>query len=424
MATKNISLLAAVLICINTILGAGIFVNPKQLAILAGPYSIFCYLISGLIILPLIITIGELARLQPVSGGLYVYSKEYLSPIFGFLCSWSYFVAKSTSIAFLSHTVTSYFQTKIPFLQQFSILTLDYSVICSLCFINIAGVTIGSRIQYVFIAMKTIPLVFIFIAGFFCFNVSNFINEGFIASEFLSTIPVSLYALTGFEAICAIGGFIDNAATNIRKALLISFSIVTIIAITYQIVCYGSLGNFLTITNEPSYSIGSILIPTAPWLGAIISGIAFASITAGAFSMTATNCWNLYTIGKNNHLPGSSYLTKTTVYNTPWVALLIQASVSLLMITITTQQLALQNMVTFCGFSAFLLTAIAAIQAIRQGKSSLNIAIPTLGIISCIGVITLCLHRIILYGISVPFLVILMSGCLLVALKKAHLFSN
>ncbi len=413
MATKKISLFSAILICINIMFGAGIFLAPTQLARLVGPFGIIGYLISALILFPLILTIAELARLQPVSGGLYVYSREYISPLFGFLCGWSYFIAKSTSIAFLVHTVNTYFQARIPFLQVVSPLTLDYAAISFLTLLTIAGVSIGSKIQYLFIVLKMLPMLFACCAGFICFQVNNMTTGIPETMSIFATIPVCLYALTGFEAICAIGGFIENGSRNIRIALLTSFSTVALLAITYQIISYGALGSSLALTKEPIRSIGSLLFPTLPQIGALFNGIAFSSIVAGAFSMTGTNCWNLHTIAKNNHLPGSALLTQVTKTNTPWVALLVQASLSLLMITIATEQLPLQNMVTFSIFCAFFLTALAAYRAAVNGFSPINKAIPIISMMSCFYVIGLCFFNIMNYGISLPFLTIFFSGCLL-----------
>lgn len=413
MTRSKIPLYAAILICINTIFGAGIFINPKKLALLAGPYGIISYLVSACIIIPLLITIAELARLQPVSGGLYVYSREYISPFFGFLCGWAYFISKATSIAFLVHTLSGYFRLHFSVLQQYDPLYLDYAGIVGLALLNIAGVTIGSKIQYLFITMKIVPMAFALLVGIMCFRPALITMPFAGTCDFFATIPVCLYALIGFEAICSIGGFIENGSRNIRITLFTGFFIVTLFAILFQIIAYGVLGYDLAMVQEPISSMGAIALPSYAALGAIMQSIGMASILAGAFSMTATNCWNLYTIGQNKHFPFSGWLTRVTTANVPWVAVLVQASISVFMISIAREQLPLQNMVIFCIFWSFLLAAIAAYCAITSKRSILPRIIPILGMASCLYVLVLSCMNIMAYGVSLPFLCVLVGGCVL-----------
>ena len=69
--------LVAVLICINSIIGAGLFINPRPLTQFAGPYGFLVYMLGALLLTPLVLSVAELAKLHPVAGGLYVYSKTH-----------------------------------------------------------------------------------------------------------------------------------------------------------------------------------------------------------------------------------------------------------------------------------------------------------------------------------------------------------
>ena len=147
MKSKNqINLLTAILINVNIILGAGLFINPKPLTQFAGPFGFVSYILAAIIILPIVLIIAKLATKSQEPGGLYVYSKNYINPTVGFISAWSYFLGKTSSAALLAHIFVSFFQRNIIFLQSIPTIILDRLLIFFLVFINIIGVKIGSKI--------------------------------------------------------------------------------------------------------------------------------------------------------------------------------------------------------------------------------------------------------------------------------------
>lgn len=403
---KTLTPTSAILLVLTTMIGGGLFLNPKQLALTMGAFSPLGYVIASLLMLPLILTIAELARLQPVSGGLYVYSKQYVSPFAGFLSGWTYFLAKATSAAFLAHMVNTFFYNHIGILRNVHPLVLDIALIGSLTALHIIGISITSKIQYLFSAMKFTPLIFGLIAGFAMFDGTNFnfASANLSLGTLGTAIPVCLYALIGFEVICSIGGFVQNPTRNIRRTILIAFTIVSIVTFLFQIAMFGSLGNGLAQAKEPMLNLGFAFLGNNMLLAKIMNGLVFASITGGAFFILGSNCWNLYALAQNDHLPYTKLLTQTNSHGSPWVALLIQALTSITMIAITTQQLPLQNMVIFSLFGCFLMTCVAAINAGKQGLLNIPRFIPVLAIGTCAYVIGLCFSNMIKYGVSGSFL--------------------
>ncbi|MEI6791205.1 MAG: amino acid permease, partial [Myxococcaceae bacterium] len=154
MPQKTLTPSSAILLALMTMIGGGLFVNPRQLAETLGSLSPLGYVVASLLMFPLILTIAELTRLQPVSGGLYVYSKQYVGSFAGFLSGWAYFLAKSTSAAFLIHTVNDFF------VGQKSHIVLDAALISFLILLHIIGVSINSKIKYLFALMKLTQLLF------------------------------------------------------------------------------------------------------------------------------------------------------------------------------------------------------------------------------------------------------------------------
>lgn len=414
MVKPQIKLTAAILICMNTVIGAGLFINPKQLALLAGPLGFVGYILGALCLLPLVLCIAELARLHPVTGGLYIYSKEYLSPGIGFLSGWSYFLSKTTSSALLTHISVDFFRTRIEALQNINPLLLDFAGLFFIIGLFLLGMKLGGRIQYLFIVLKTLPLIITFLVGFFVFDGTFYHNFALASSSNIALmIPIAIFAMTGFEIICAIGGLIINPRVNIGRAIFTAFSIVVVVALFFQIFMYGILGPNLAQIKEPILALGYALFPGYPIMGKLLNGIVFSSITGGVASNLASNCWNLYTLAQNNHVPFKKVLTKLSVHNVPWVSLISQGVIGCFILSISRTQVPLQNMSVFAGFLTFMLSALALLRASYTGATQISKWIPISAIGLCLYVLGLSFQNMISFGISFSFLLVFSGGCLL-----------
>ncbi len=410
---KKISLTAAVLICTNTIVGAGLFLNPKALTITAGQYGFLGYIFSAALIFPLILSMAELSTFLPVSGGLYVYSKTYLNRPLGFLSGWSYFIGKTVSAVFILHAFTAFIQKHTPALANIPTLFLDYGVIAILILLNIGGLSLGGRAQYFFNFLKAVPVVITFILSFFYFEPNFFSSTLPTGSSLVQLIPITLYAYAGFEVICSVGSFVENPTVNIKKAIIIAFTSVVFIYGIFSLCLYSVLGPELMQSHESLLALGLKVMPGQSLFGKLLNAIVFTSIIGGSFSMITTNCWNMHTLASNGHFPFAKFLTKVSEsHHVPWVSLCIEGFIAALIITITQSQIPLQNMTVFAMYLSHLLTSCAAYQATkREHQSTLSSWIPKLAILSCTGVIALCLKNIITFGVSVSFLSIFFIGC-------------
>lgn len=414
MSHKKISLSIATLICLNTMIGAGLFINPALLAKYAGSFGFLGYVAAAIILLPIVLCISELATLHPVSGGLYVYSQKYLGKRVGFLAAWSFFLAKTVSPILILHKVVSFFYIRSTFLQSFSPLTIDYAALLLLLSLIIAGVKIGGRAQYFFISLKSIPVLFVFFMGLYVFSPAHFSGTFPALTDTMELLPIAIFALTGFEVICGIGGLIENPEQNIRRAILIAFSIMITIATLFQLVFFGAMGSELGKISEPVLSLASQAIPTFSFIGSMINSFVFASMIGGVFSMFASVCWYMHTFGTTGHFPFGNKLSTLNRHQVPWVGLLIQGALAVLFIGITQEQASLQTMSVFALFISYSITTIAAFKArLQKLTTRLPIFVPPVAMVFCGYVIYICLTNIQKAGISFSFLSIFFAGIIL-----------
>jgi len=146
----KLSLPAAVAINLNIMLSAGIFLNSIPLTKYAGGLCFLPYLIVGGLLIPLIIAMGSLLN-HHENGTFYQIGKKEIGSFFGFLSSWTYFIAKPASAALMIHFFNNLMMQLFPLLQSLSIYTLDLIVIALFTILNLLNMKIGRSIQFSFI---------------------------------------------------------------------------------------------------------------------------------------------------------------------------------------------------------------------------------------------------------------------------------
>ncbi|MFC1894569.1 APC family permease [Candidatus Dependentiae bacterium] len=413
--SKKIGLWTAILININIILGAGIFINPKILTKFVGAFGFLSYIFAALILLPIVYSIAQLASQYPTAGGMYVYPKKFLNPFLGFISGWGYFLGKTASPALLIHTFVSFFYYRINFLQNVSILFLDFLLIFFLIGINIFGVYIGGKVQFVFITLKTVPILFVIIYGFIFFNPSFFSFSHFVEyNQMINSLPTAIFVLLSFEMVCSIGHMIKNPSKNINYVIFYSFLIVAIVATLFQFLMIGLFGSSLANLSEPVSGWINKMGFGFNFLPAILQTFIFGSIISGGFGSLAANCWNLYKLAEDDYLPYSGVLKKINKNNVPWVSLIIEGLLACLLLGVSINLVSLQNMTVLGIAIAYLLNSVSTFVI----KTKIAKFISFLAIASSLYIIFLCFQNLFIFGISISFSLIFFSGILILVLKK------
>ncbi len=95
---RGISLAAAVSLVVGSMIGSGIFIVPADIARQVGTPGllIVVWVATALITVMGALNQGELAAMYPNAGGQYVFLREGLSPLWGFLYGWTLFLVIQT----------------------------------------------------------------------------------------------------------------------------------------------------------------------------------------------------------------------------------------------------------------------------------------------------------------------------------------
>lgn len=415
----KISPIAAAAICINTIIGGGLFINPNPLTTFAGPLGFGGYVLATIFLIPLLLSVAHLAKRNSVSGGLYVYSKLYVHPFAGFLSGWGYFIGKTTSAAILMHSFVLFLQKSVPAIAHFSTLGLDCFFIMMVVMMNIMGVRTGGMIQWLFAALKFFPLFSGLFLGFSAFDPSHLVVTMQDVVGLPYTIPIAVFASLGFEIICAIGHMIENPEKNVKPVIMRTYLFSMLMNVLFQFFLFGALGRGLVGSKFPLLSLASLWPASYSFFFSLINSCVFTAIIGSCFSIFTSNCWNLFTLADNGHLPLASLLTKVNKNHVPWVSLLLQGLLACLILFLNTNQIPLQNMAIFGQIVAYTFTSMAAYRAACWGVlTDLSPIIPLCGLLSCSGILVLSLVKMIQSGVSVSFLLLFLLGIVSFVLRK------
>src|SRR5881628_981921 len=186
---RAISRLDATALVVGSMIGSGIFIVSAD--ILRQVHSpgllLVTWLVSGVVTLLGALSYGELAAMFPKAGGNYIYLREGISPLFGYLYGWTLFVviqtgtiaavavafARFTSVLVPGLTPDVFLGTTLHLPQPIGDIAVGLSAqrilailsIAILTWINVRGVRTAAFIQTTLTAIKTAALAGLILLG-------------------------------------------------------------------------------------------------------------------------------------------------------------------------------------------------------------------------------------------------------------------
>lgn len=432
---RVLSLRAAVLININIMLGAGIFLNTVKLAGPTGAVGGFAYIIAGALMFPLVLSIAKLTSMHP-AGGFYAFGKNEIHPIAGFISAWSYLIGKLASGALMIHFSLALVQQLIPMFRYFHLLTLDFVVIGIFVLLNMLNIKAGARIQTIFTILKLIPITFAILAGIFLFQSTNISYTHRLWSGIPSILPFLFYATMGFEAACLLCNKIKNPERNAPRAILISYGITLAIASTYQLLFYGALGSVLSkfATCDAGYLYAfplllKKLIPNYPTIAAKMKGLLHLALASsaigGGYGIMFSNTWNLYTLAQNGHIFFKRMFIQLNRHAIPVACVFVEGLIYATYLFVSRgSQEALQVLSSLGVVLAYTVSVIALLLAkIKRPNIRIPIWIPIFGLVNCSIFIVTSLMGLAQKGFSslITFSVLLCSGIIMYLATKKNI---
>src|SRR5437660_10598387 len=95
---QGLGLTSAIMLVIGSMIGSGIFIVSAEIGREVGSPALLigAWVVTGLMTIVAALSYGELAAMMPRAGGQYVYLREALGPLWGFLYGWTLFLVIQT----------------------------------------------------------------------------------------------------------------------------------------------------------------------------------------------------------------------------------------------------------------------------------------------------------------------------------------
>src|SRR5947208_12136012 len=180
---RAISRLDATALVVGSMIGSGIFIVSAEILrqVHAPGVLLLVWVLSGVVTLLGALTYGELAAMYPKAGGNYIYLREGISPLFGYLYGWTLFlVIQTATIAAVAVAFARFTAVLLPGLTEEVFLGgsiggyhfgLSWQRIWAigsivvLTWINLRGVRTAAVIQTTLTAIKTAALAALVLLG-------------------------------------------------------------------------------------------------------------------------------------------------------------------------------------------------------------------------------------------------------------------
>ena len=304
---RALSLVDAIGIGVNGIVGSGVYLLVAPLAAVGGGASALGVIACGVLCVLIALCFAELSSMFDRSGGPYVYAREAFGSVIGFGVGW---LGMATGILGLAAVSVGFAGAIARFVPQAAALKVPLAVglICALGGINYLGVKAGGRTSTTLSVIKIVPLLLLAILGLRFVSFSN-IHLGFdpiVRSAFLA-----IFMMSGFEYAAVPAGEVTDAKRNVPLAIVGSLAGACLLYAALQLVSVGALPDLAT-REQPLPDVAALLFPH----GARIIGLTAVVSMAGFCSSVALIAPRYFlALAEDGYLP--RFLTGTSRYGTP-----------------------------------------------------------------------------------------------------------
>jgi amino acid transporter len=224
---RGIGFIGVALIALNSMIGAGIFALPAEVAARAGVLSPWLFLACGLLIITVVLTYSELASYFRESGGPVLYTTAAFGTLAGFSTGWVLFLSRMTAFAANANVMAIYLGAIWPWFGAGvgrTIVIIAVTVV--LTYANYRGVKDGVKTVGFFTIFKVAPLLLLvllglpYVSGDVLFPVDFPTIDDLAIDDLGGTTLLLIYAFVGFEAATITAGETARPRHNLPRALV------------------------------------------------------------------------------------------------------------------------------------------------------------------------------------------------------------
>lgn len=326
---KKLGFPSIVLLAINAIMGAGIFLTPGTVVKMVGTHAISAYIIAAIIASILAITFASAAKYVRKSGAAYSYTKAAFGDTAGFYMGVIRFFSATIAWGVAAVSVVRTLYTLFDVKQTFGSITMGFLLlVLVMTLFNVFGTNVFMIANNLSTIAKVLVLVFIIITGavtliitgqnhFSDLNDMRSIPQ-LTTQNFFMAIITAFYAFTGFESVGTASEDMIKPEKNLPRAIPLAFLIIVLVYVSTLAVAMMLDPSGLIHTNKViaiAVIFKNPIIENIIMVGAIIAML--GSNIAAPFNIPRI----IEAMAKEGQMP--SVIAKRTHHNFPLPAYII-----------------------------------------------------------------------------------------------------
>lgn len=374
---RRLGLGDAIVVGLGAMVGAGVFAAPGPAAAAAGDWLLVSLVLAALVAYANATSSARLAARHPEAGGTYVYARERLGGLWGFLAGWCFVVGKTASLGAMALTFGAYVHAPLA-------RALAVGVVLALTTVNYRGVEKTARLTRVIVVLVVLALLLVI--GALLVSVRRHLLPIPAASAsaagvggVLEGAGLLFFAFAGYARLATLGEEVREPARTIPRAIGIALAVVVVL---YALVLGGALlavgAGRLAEADAPLAD--AVAHVGASWLAPLVRAGAGVATVGVLLSLLAGVSRTVLAMARRGELPRALDAVHP-LHRTPHRAEVAVAVVVCLVVAVAD----LRGAIGFSSFAVLLYYALTNTAACTLGHGARARGLPTLGLVGCLG---------------------------------------
>jgi amino acid transporter len=290
----------AVVIGLGSMLGAGVFVVFGPAAAAAGGAGLLPALVlAGFVAFCNATSSARLAARYPESGGTYVYGRERLGPLAGFVAGWGFVVGKTASCAAMALTIGAY-------LWPGQARLVAVGAVLAVTAVNLRGIGKTATATKLLVALVLAVLALVAVVGLLGgpVHLDRLTDPGGSARGVLTAAGLLFFAFAGYARIATLGEEVRDPERTIPRAVPLALGAVLAIYLVLAVITLGVLGaDRLAASAAPLVDV--VTAAGLPGLAWVVRAGATIAVVGVLLSLVAGVGRTTLAMARRRDLPGA-----------------------------------------------------------------------------------------------------------------------
>jgi APA family basic amino acid/polyamine antiporter len=337
---RVIGLAGGTALIVGITIGSGIFRTPPTIAgLVPNPLVIMgLWTAFGLISICGALAVAELSTLLPRAGGVYVFLREAYGDAAAFVFGWLYvLVTTPTAVASLATVFAEFLLNLLGTpAHAATVQSIAIAAIVTLTFANVLGAQVGAAVSGVTTLIKVTALAAIILGAFLLGHGSlSHLTEGGAVqgSRLARAVAAVIWTYDGWIAVSMIAGEVVAPERLMKRIIIVGMLVIVTLYIGANLAYLYMMPVSIMAQQKEAIARTVMTVIASPTGGVLIMLAIMTSIFGALNGNLLAKPRVLYAMARDGLI--FSFLGKTHPrWATPWVALVIQGAVAIIMVLV------------------------------------------------------------------------------------------